>query len=191
MAKVTYEGDEIVIDNEELLRRGRRADINVLYETKGSSQEVRRYGKSGYEDADKLGGIMERGGEEEEKLKAHKEKIGWHEPHRKLEVLHVCPVCGTRFPGRRNKIYCSTKCGNVARQRAKRDKARGQRDFKPYVGTAGEVYFMSHVDGRDVINFVPAFYASSQKDVEAYIKDHYSEKEAKDYIEQIEVLYKK
>lgn len=186
MAKVTYEKDEIVIDNEELLCE--RSDVDVLVDTHtGSAPEVVIREKS----MDKgLGGIMEKGGEEEKTLKEHKKRIGWHEPSRKLEVEHVCPVCDTHFKGRRNKVYCSPKCKETGAKRKQRAKKREKRDFKPYMGTAGEVYFMATYEGKEVITFVPAFYATDRASAREYIKTNYPEKFHTDYIEQVNKVVK-
>lgn len=187
MPKVTYEGDEIVIDNEELLRK--RSDVDVITEPKmGGVTETIVKGK----DVDKgLGGLMEKGGEEERVLKEHKERVGWHEPSRKLEVEHVCPVCGTKFVGRRNRIYCCPKCKEVGTKRKQRAKKREKRDFKPHIGTAGEVYFMVTHEGKEVITFVPAFYATDRKKAADYIHNIYGKGHVyEDYIEQVNEVIK-
>lgn len=184
MAKVEYVGDEIVVDNTELLTK--RADVNVISFDPGEEKVEGFVGdKSG------LGGIMEEGGEEEEKLRRDLKRTGWHEASHVTEVSHVCPICGTRFRGRRNRIYCSPKCKEVGKKRKQRAKMYEIRDFKPKRGTAGQVYFMTEIEGKDVIAFVPAFHADSRVRAKKYIEENYPKEKVDDYIQQVNMVIKK
>lgn len=184
MAKVEYKNDVIVIDNSELLWE--RADVSTLKEEDMGGEKEGRHKV----DVEGLGSI-EHGAEEEKQLKQDLKRTGWHEAKGKsLKILHVCPVCGVKFPGRRGKVYCSMKCKETGKKRNQRAKKREERDFKPHLGAAGEVYFMEHYEGKDVITFVPAFYATSRKEAEKYIDEHYMGKYVEEYKEQIREVIK-
>ena len=140
---------------------------------------------------DELGGVKS---PLEHKLEGDERRLKWTEPHsyKGGEVLHTCPICGTNFKGKTNKKYCCTGCRKIAENRRYQAKKRELRNFKPYRGKAGEVYFIAEVEGREVITFVPAFYGDSRKRASEYIKENYPEDKTDDYIEQIkEVIRKK
>jgi predicted nucleic acid-binding Zn ribbon protein len=141
----------IDIDNTELLPE--RADID----NSGKNPEL----------LDGIGGVP---GKEEEKERSDLKRIGWKESRKATDVKHVCPVCGTRYWGRPNKAYCGTPCKEVAKKRRSRKKKRDIRDFKPYRGKAGEVYFMYINDkGISKTAFIPAFNAETREQAHKYI----------------------
>ena len=175
---IAYKEDgslDLDIDNTELLAG--RADID----TEVKAQEL--LDKEG-----NLGGIV---GKEEDKLKSDLKRTGWKEAKKATDVMHVCPICGTRYWGRPNKVYCSRPCKEVAKKRRQRKRKRDIRDFHPYRGKAGEVYFMSEVGGKPVITFVPAFYADSLARAKQYIEDSYPEDKRDEYYQQVKELLRK
>jgi predicted nucleic acid-binding Zn ribbon protein len=169
---VTYKDNgSIDIDNSELL--GKRADINE-------------------EQKEELGGLMEKGGEEEKTLKTDLKRTGWNEARKATDVKHVCPVCGTRYWGRPNKTYCGTPCKEVAKKRRSRKKKRDIRDFKPHRGPAGEVYFMYINDkGISKITFVPAFNADTRDRASKYIDKTCPEDIKDDCVQQVNEVIRK
>ena len=172
--KVVYkESGDIVMDNSELLSK--RADI---------SNEVK-----GKELIDKeLGGIE---GDEEQTLKTDLKRTGWKEARRATDVKHTCPVCGTRYWGRPNKDYCGTPCKEVAKKRRQRKRKREIRDFKPHSGTAGEVYIMCEIKGKNVISFIPALYCDTRAKAKEYIESIYPEDKWDDYFDQVKGVLRK
>ena len=182
---VTYkENGSIEIDNSELLKN--RADVTM------DNQEGERYS----EDVDTSKARVSGGlgnlphGKEEEKIRHDKIRTGWHEPsHKATDVKHVCPVCGTRYWGRPNKHYCGTPCKEIAKKRRQRKRKRDIRDFKPSRGKAGEVYFITE---KDVITFIPAFYADTRARAKKYLEDTYEDTEqVNDYYEQVSEVIRK
>jgi predicted nucleic acid-binding Zn ribbon protein len=148
----------------------------------------------GIDSKEELGGLMEKGGEEEKTLKTDLKRTGWHEARKATDVKHVCPVCGTRYWGRPNKTYCGTPCKEVAKKRRSRKKKRDIRDFKPYRGKAGEVYFMYINDkGISKITFIPAFNAETREQAIKYIdKTCFCSEEVKgSYIRQVNEVIRK
>ena len=136
----------------------------------------------------RLGGIRVK----EDKLNTDLKRTGWKEAKKPTDVKHVCPVCGTRYWGRPNKDYCTIKCKEVAKKRRQRKRKRDIRDFHPYRGKAGEVYFMSEVKDKPVITFVPAFNADCRARAKQYLEDTFSEdKEVEDYYEQVKGVIRK
>jgi len=182
---VTYKEDSgsIEIDNTELLRD--RADATM---DKRKAGERDFYNTTEIEAVGGLGGIEH--GEEEGKLRHDKKRTGWKEPsHKATDVKHVCPVCGTRYWGRPNKNYCGTPCKEVAKKRRQRKRKRDIRDFKPTRGKAGEVYFMTE---KDVITFIPAFYADTRARAKKYLEETYEDAEkVNDYFEEVKEVIKK
>jgi len=171
------ENGDIVIDNTELLKD--RADI--------SYEEDESNGFNG--DRNGLGGIP---GEEEQKLK-HDERNRWHEPIKPMEVMHVCPVCNTKFKGRTNRVYCTTRCKEVGKKRRQRQRIKDIKNFKPYRGKTGEVYFLN---GAGSISFIPAISAENREKAREYIKNNYramknSPKQIEGYVEQVNTVIKK
>jgi len=132
--------------------------------------------------AEGLGGITP-----ESTLKTDKKRTGWHEPHTKTQMLHKCPICGTEYEGRPNKKYCCKKCQEVGKKRKQRAKKREIANFKPYRGTAGQVYFLL-TKGRykESIAYVPAIFATTRAKAEEYLKETYKDDiELDDYITQV------
>ena len=176
--KVTYEKTDgsigIDIDSSELLKG--RADMS----DEPGEQKLQTEGLGG--DNRKI----------ESKLEKDKMRLGWTEPTLGgLEVYHICPVCGTNFKGRTNRIYCSPRCSKTAEVRRRRKRMRDIRNFKPHRGTAGEVYFMYDNNGKDGITFVPAFNADTRARAKKYIEDTYPDDKREDYFEQVkEVILK-
>ena len=174
--EVKYKEDgSIEIDNTELLNS--RADIS---DEPGTS----KLQESG------LGGDNT---EIEEKLREDKKRTQWTEPtHTENEVVHICPVCGTKFWGRTNRIYCSKQCQETGKKRDLRAKKRKMRDFKPHRGKAGEVYFISEYKNKETITFVPSLYAENREKAEKYIRENYADhKKLDDYVEQMKEAIKK
>ena len=185
--KVLYkESGDIVMDisGSEVLKR--RADV-AKSETEKVSGEFNVEGFEGHQAG--LGGLE--GGEEEKALKHNLKRAGWKEAKKATDVKHVCPVCGTRYWARPNKNYCGIPCKEVAKKRRQRKRKRDIRDFKPRRGTAGEVYFMSYVKGKEVITFIPAFYADARSRAKKYIEDTYPPEFADDYYEQVKEVIRK
>ena len=172
--KVVYKEGDIIIDNSELL--GKRADMS----NEPREQEL--------VDNEGIGGIR---GKEEETLKRDFKSVGWKEARKATDVKHVCPVCATRYWARPNKNYCSERCKNVAKKRRQRKRKRDIRDFKPHRGTAGEIYIMCDVKGKQVISFVPAFHTENCARAKQYIKDTYPEDVRDNYMEQVKEVLKK
>lgn len=173
--KVIYHSESggIEIDNSELLAQ--RADADIDKEFKGD--------RSG------LGGMT---GKEEDKLKRDKGGAHWTEPrHKATDVKHKCPICGTNYWARPNKKYCGTACKEVAHKRRQRKRKRDIRDFKPHRGHAGEVHIMTEVKGKDVISFIPAFYADTRARAKKYIEDTYPEDVRDSYYEQAKEVIRK
>lgn len=163
----------IEIDNSELLSH--RADVDINTEFKGHR-----------------GGLGGMSGGEENMLEADKRRTQWSEPtHKDTDVKHKCLVCGTNYWGRPNKKYCTTRCKEVGKKRRQRKRKRDIRDFKPYRGTAGEVYFMSFVNRKEVITFVPAFNADTRARAKKYIEDTYPPEIVNDYNEQVKEVIRK
>lgn len=185
--KVIYKEDgglEIDISGSELLKR--RADVEKGETEKGSGEfDVKPF----QEHRAGLGGLE--GGEEEKQLKQDLKRTGWKEARRPTDVKHTCPVCGTRYWGRPNKAYCGTPCKEIAKKRRQRKRKRDIRDFKPYRGTAGEVYFMSYVKGRGVITFIPAFHADSRVRAKKYLEDTHPPGMLDNYNEQVKEVIRK
>lgn len=128
----------------------------------------------------------------EKKLKEDKEKLGWSEPYKgDLAVRHKCPVCGTLFNGRPNKKYCCDRCRKTAEVRRRRKRERDIRDFKPHRGTAGEIYILCEVKGKQVISFIPAFHTENRARAKQYIEDTYPEDVRDNYMEQVKEVLKK
>jgi len=171
---ITYKEDgSFEIDNSELLAQ--RADVDINKEFDG--------------DRGGLGGMK---GTEEDTLNRDKKRTNWKEPtHKATDVKHQCPVCGTRYWGRPNKNYCGTPCKEVAKKRRQRKRKRDIRDFKPTRGKAGEVSFMSTHEGKDIIAFVPAYYADTRERAKNYIKDTYPSDKTDEYYEQIKEVIRK
>lgn len=166
---------DIDIDNSELLAG--RADIR----NEVKAQDL-------IDPEGKFGGIA---GKEEEKEKRDLKRTGWKEAKKPTDVKHTCPVCGTRYWGRPNKDYCSTPCKEVAKKRRQRKRKRDIRDFKPHRGTAGEVYYMTNVNGKDVISFVPAFNADSRARAREYIDGCYPKDNVDNIMEQVKEVIRK
>ena len=174
---IEYKEDgSIEIDNTELL--GKRADIT----NEVKAQEL--INKEG-----KLGGLE--GGSEEQTLKTDLKRAGWNEARKATDVKHTCPVCGTRYWGRPNKDYCGIPCKEVAKKRRQRKRKRDIRDFKPYRGTAGEVYFMSYPKGKPIITFIPAFHADSRIRAKEYLEDTFTPGMVDNYNEQVKEVIRK
>lgn len=172
---VTYEENgSIDIDNTELLKG--HADMS----DEPGEQKLQTEGLGG--DTRKI----------ERDLEQDKRKAKWIEPDRKpTDVLHICPICSTKYYGRPNKAYCTTRCKEVAKKRRQRKRVRDIRDFKSHRGTAGEVYFMEDKNGKDGITFVPAFYADTRARAKKYIEDTYLADKRDDYFNQVkEVILK-
>ena len=128
----------------------------------------------------------------ESKLRKDKETLKWSEPDVKsLDVYHVCPICGTKFRGRTNRIYCCPRCKKTAEVRRYRKRKRDLRDFKPHRGHAGEVYILCDVKGKDVISFIPAFYGDTRARAKKYIEDTYPVDKVDNYFEQVKEVVKK
>ena len=173
----------ILIDNTEILEN--RADMSISNIDK-TGIEVKPF--EGHKAG--LGGLEH--GEEENRLKADTLRTGWREPPRSLSVHHVCPICGTHFSGRTNRVYCCVKCKNVGKQRRLRKRHREDRDFKPYRGTTGEVYYRHDNSGKPEISFIPAFNAESRGKAKRYLESLYSEGgQRDDCIRQVNEVIKK
>lgn len=169
---ICNENGDLIIDNSELLSR--RADM--------SDEEEKLQN-------DELGGNNR---EAEAKSIKDKKSLGWTEPDVKsLEVLHICPVCGTKFKGRTNRVYCSARCQKTSELRKYRQRKRDIRDFKPYRGTAGEVYFIYDNNGKEGITFVPAFNADSRERAKKYLEDTYPGDKVDEYNEQVKEVIRK
>lgn len=165
---------DLDIDNTELLRV--RADMS----DEPGEQELQNKGLGG--DNHKI----------EQKLEKDKKHLGWSEPSRgSLEVYHICPICGTKFKGRTNRIYCCDRCKKTAEVRRYRKRKRDIRDFKPNRGKAGEVYYMTNVNNRDVISFVPAFNADTRARAKEYLDPLYSKDNVDNIMEQVKEVVKK
>jgi len=173
--EMVFEGDEY--SGEELLPE--RADIN---------QEQNRMGR--YTKTYGLGGMET---EADKKLRIDEKKLGWSEPHTAKGVTKRCPVCGVIYKGRANQKYCSARCRKTAEMRRYRAKKRELRDFKPYRGKAGEVYFMSYPQrNKEVITFIPAIFAVDRATAEKYLRENFEgDPHLDDYIEQMEEVIKK
>ena len=185
--KVVYKENgsiEIDISGEEELKK--RADISK-HSLDTKTGEFKLDPHSGYKEG--LGG-MEKGAEEQP-LRSDLKRTGWKEARKATDVKHMCPVCGTRYWGRPNKAYCSTPCKEVAKKRRQRKRKRDIRDFKPYRGKAGEVYFMYENKGVSEITFVPAFNADSRARAKQYIEDTYPEDVRDNYFEQVKEVIRK
>ena len=178
---------DLDIDNTELLRG--RADIDVNESNAGEriGDEIKAKEFEGHRAG--LGGME--GGEEEIKLKTDLKRTGWKEAKKATDVKHTCPVCGTRYWGRPNKDYCGTPCKEVAKKRRQRKRKRDIRDFKPHSGTAGEVYIMCDVKGKNVISFIPALYCDTRAKAKEYIESIYPEDKRDDYIQQVNEVLRK
>lgn len=177
ITNIVYDEDgsiDIDIDNSELLAQ--RADISNEVKV----QELL--------DKNEIGGIK---GEEERELRNNLKRSGWNEARRATDVKHVCPVCGTKYWGRPNKNYCGTPCKEVAKKRRSRKRMRDIRDFKPHRGTGGEVYFMEKKKDKQIITFVPAFYADKRIRAKGYIDSTYSEEVREEYIKQVNEVIRK
>lgn len=191
--KVKYnENGSIEIDNTELL--GKRADVIITPKESlgGSSHALAGRTAPNIEIADeRSGGLMKEGGEEEKQLKVDLKRTGWKESRKATDVKHACPVCGTRYWGRPNKNYCGIPCKEIAKKRRQRKRKRDIRDFKPHAGTAGEIYYMIPVKGRDAISFIPANFADTRIKAKGYIEERYSTEDAETILEQIKEVLKK
>jgi predicted nucleic acid-binding Zn ribbon protein len=160
---------DLIIDNTELLNK--RADIDI-----NDTFDKERGGNGGMK------------GNIETDLESDKKRLKWNEPTRKAtDVRHKCPVCGTHYWGRPNKDYCTTRCKEVAKKRRSRKRMRDIRDFSPYRGKAGEVYFKDEKG----ITFIPAFNGDSRARAKKYLEDTYSDKDITSYYEQIKEVIKK
>lgn len=179
------DGDiEINIGGEEELKN--RADISKnKYQKETGEFKLEEF--KGHREG--LGGMKH--GEEEKNLKTDLKRTGWKIARKATDVKHVCPVCGTRYWGRPNKAYCGTPCKEVAKKRRQRKRKRDIRDFKPYRGHAGEVYFMSFVKGKEIITFVPAFHADSRVRAKKYLEDTFAPEMSEDYYEQVKEVIRK
>ena len=172
---------------------------NVIYKKNGSiemnnTELLRGRTDMSYEPgeeklhSEELGGLK---GEEEQQLKVDLKRTGWKESRKATDVKHACPVCGTRYWGRPNKNYCGIPCKEIAKKRRQRKRKRDIRDFKPHAGTAGEVYYMIPVKGRDVISFIPANFADTRIKAKGYIEERYSTEDAETILEQIKEVLRK
>lgn len=162
MTEITYNEDgSIEVDNTELLNE--RADVENATAP--------------------LGGVNS-----ESTLNNNKRRVKWHEPtHKPTDVLHICPVCNTRYFGRPNKAYCSTRCREVAKKRRQRQHKREIRDFKPHRGKTGEVYFMSN---SEKIAFIPATNAENRTKAKKYLEEAFPDP-GNDYYNQIKGVIRK
>lgn len=133
-----------------------------------------------------LGGINE-----ESELKRDKIRNHWSEPtHKPTDLLHICPICNVRFYGRPNKVYCMTSCKEIGKKRRQRQRKRDLRNFKPYRGKTGEVYFMC--SDEKIISFVPAFNAESREKAKKYLDEtHPTDKIDNDYYQQVKEVIRK
>lgn len=168
--------DEIVIDNSELLYE--RADIQPI-------QYPEEYK---YKVTDDLGSDTY---EVEKQLWSDKKRFGWSEPTHKHNVKKVCPVCGTEFIGRPNKIYCSDRCAKIQAKRNYRARQRELKNFKPHYGVNGEVYIMvKGRDGKMRISFIPSLFTDSLDKAIGHIKKHYDEDQWDSIIQQVKQVIK-
>ena len=167
-----FSGEELLPD---------RADIN---------EERSREGK--YTATYGLGGAKT---ELEKKLEQDEQRLGWTEPHTEHTKVKVCPICGTRFKGRSNQIYCSKRCRDVASKRLQRARERAKKGFKPHRGSVGEIYILTKWrDGTYRETFIPADYTKTEDEAIAYIERVFSdarERDREDYKEQIRELFKR
>ena len=161
--------EEIAIDNTELLRT--RADI--------VEDEV-------YENEERIIHAKE-----EDKTARDILRTGWKEPNTKLEVKHICPICGVVFYGRRNKKYCSKRCSKTAEMRRRRQRERELRDFEPHRDEYGGIKFLSYnpVTKKEVITSVPRYYAENKERALKWIDKHFDEKVKEDYKEQVKEVF--
>lgn len=125
-------------------------------------------------------------------LKHDKRRTNWHEPDVKTRlVIRTCPICNSPFKGRTNQIYCLPSCKAKANLRKYRAKQRLYRGFKPTRGLVGEIYFMATTHGKDVITFVPAYYADTRVRAKTYLLQTFPYKNVENYYAQVcEVLKK-
>jgi predicted nucleic acid-binding Zn ribbon protein len=99
---------DLVIDNSELLNE--RSDMSDEEEEKLQDPN--------------LGGRTD-----EKKIETDKKRLNWREPNKKQQthILHVCPICGTQYYGRTNKLYCDTPCKEIAKKRRQRERKRNEK----------------------------------------------------------------
>jgi predicted nucleic acid-binding Zn ribbon protein len=141
---------------------------------------------------DELGGMKS---DLEKKLDIDKKKMKWTEGNKPItKEEKPCAFCGKIFLGKTNQKYCSKTCRNKANVYRYRKKQRLLRNFKPYRGEVGQIYFIAKgKDGRDTITYVPAFFTETLKDALNYIDTAYSgvdEKLIDDYKQQIKEVIK-
>ena len=190
--KVSYKEGDIEIDISGAAELNKRADVDRRVDLEPDEKTIGDVSIREFEgNKAGLGGLMERGGKEEEKLKTDLKRTGWNEARKATDVKHVCPVCGTRYWARPNKNYCTTRCKEVQKKRRYRKRIRDIKTFKPNRGKAGEVYFMYDNKGKNGITFVPAFHADSRERAKKYIEDTYPEDKVDDYFEQVKEVIRK